>query len=129
VGDDPAGGGEAGGLRRLVEVPPEDTGLGERGSGHRIEPHTAKQRKVDHDAAVVHRVAGHTVPAAPDRDQQIVLAGVAQRGDHIGGLAALCDHGRLAVDSTVPDLARLVERRIAASQHGPTEPRYGHDIY
>ena len=55
--------------------------------------------------------------AAPDREQEIVLAGKIDRRDDVGGPRAAGDEGRAAVDQAVADLPRLVVGR----RSGPDE--------
>src|SRR6516165_9231170 len=68
--DDPAGAGQAKGLRLAVVLAPGEASLGPRNALKRIDPDTLHRREVDHQAAVAHRIAGDVVTAALDRDEQ-----------------------------------------------------------
>ena len=69
--------------------------------------------EIDHDAVVDRAEAGNAVPAAADREVQLVLAREVDGGGHVGGLGAPHDGGRPAVDHRVEDLPRVLVLLIA----------------
>jgi hypothetical protein len=103
VAHDATGGGQAVGLRLAIDVAPQRSTLHQDGAAGRVDQHGSHGREVDDDSVVAHRGAGHIVAAAPHRDLQIVGAGKAHSGNHVGGPAASGDQARAPVDGAVPD--------------------------
>jgi hypothetical protein len=71
--------------------------------GLRIDGDLAQPGQVDGQAAVRHGLARHIVAAAADRRRQAVLAGHADRRDHVLGADAAQDQAGAPVDHGVPD--------------------------
>ena len=65
-------------LRLIVELCEERTAGGSRGAGAWIDVHASHAGEVDHDPVVAGGEAGDAVAAAPDGDEQILLAGEAE---------------------------------------------------
>ena len=81
-------------------------------SQHLFRTDALHPRRVDHQTSVANRLASDAVTAAPDRDEQVVLACKLHRRDNIGGAGATGDQRRPMVDHGVKDLARIVVARI-----------------
>ena len=108
MGDDPADRRQPEELRLAVELAPEHAGLSARGARRRIDSDSLHRREVDHEPAVTERVAADAVATGAHADQQIALAGEADRGDDVGDTGAAGDAGRMAVNRAVPDPAGSV---------------------
>lgn len=80
--------------------------------------HVAKQRQVDHHAAVVGTESGRAVPASLDGQVQSGVPGEVHRSDDIGNLLGLDDHLRMLVEHAVVNGSGLVVTGIALGQHG-----------
>jgi hypothetical protein len=82
-------------------------------------------REVDHDPAVVHGVARHVVSTSPHRKRESLIAGEAQRRDHVRRAVALHDQPGPPIDEPILNPARVVVRRIAGPQdaaaHAPAQ--------
>jgi len=70
-------------LRRRVDVAPRRAASDADRSPGRVDLDLLHLGEIDDDAPVVGRVTGHVVPAAPNREQQIVLAGEVDRRDDV----------------------------------------------
>jgi hypothetical protein len=122
VADDAAGGGQAVGLRLVVDVAPQSPTLHPGRATGGVDPHGPHRREVDDDPVVAHRGAGHVVAPAPYGDLQVVVAREAHRRDHIGHPRAAGDAGRTAVNRAIPDPAASVvagarrEQQLAAER-------------
>jgi hypothetical protein len=101
---------------RLGQVGP---GLGSLGS--RVHPDLAELAQVDHDAAVAGTVPGHRVAAAPDGDQQVVGARVADGFGHLVCGPGPRDQGRPTVVHGVPDGAGGIVPGFARADHLASE--------
>ena len=76
-------------------------------------------RKVDDEAAVTGTETRHVMPAAANRDEQIVVAREPQRLQDVRDTRALHDHCGPLIDEPVPDTARPDRpRRNARRAHG-----------
>ena len=73
-----------------------------------VDSDTLHRREVDHEPAVTERVAADAVAAGAYGDQQIALAGEADRRDDVGDAGAAGDAGRTAVNRAIPDPAGSV---------------------
>ena len=82
----------------------------------RIDAHAAHGRKVDLHAAFTGRLACVAVPAALDRQQQVLLAGKVHGRADVGGAARLNDQRRMLVDRLVAYVPRNVVAGIAGQQ-------------
>src|SRR5262245_29897468 len=115
VADDPAGDGEPEDLALAVDVVVEATSFDADGLSQWVDARPSHERQVDHDAVVAEGVTRDGVPSAPHGGEQIVLAGEADGGDHVGDTATPGDQRRSAVDVPVPDLANVVVLRVTGS--------------
>jgi hypothetical protein len=99
---------EAEPLRRVVQVAEEGAASHARGSPLRVDLGAAHAGEVDHDSVVARRQPRDAVPAAADRDQQLLLASEPKRGDHVVDVRRPNDESGAAIRHPVPDSARLV---------------------
>jgi hypothetical protein len=82
-----------------------------------VDTHAAHLPEVDHDSAVAGGKAGDAVPAAANRDRQVVAARKADRRDHVGRACAAYDQRRPPVIvRAVPDLARICVSLVGCCQ-------------
>ena len=113
VRDHADGADEPGGLRLLIELR-EERAAGDAGRPllgiHLCASHP---RQVDDDAVVARRQAGDAVAAAPDGDEEILLARVPKGRDDVVGMRRPGDQRRIAVGEPVPNRARRVVARVA----------------
>ena len=112
LGGDAHRGGEAIGLRVPVELAQRKPGLSARRAPLRIDLNALHRRKVDHQTAVTHAVAGDVVAAAAHCHREIVLTSKAHAAHDVVGSGAPCDQGRALVDQPVPDHAGTVVGEI-----------------
>ena len=122
VAHDAAGGGQPAGLGLVVDVAPQGTTLHPGRAAGGVDPHGPHRRQVDHDPVVAHRGAGHVMAPAPYGDLQVVVAGEAHRGGHVGGPAAAGDQPGAPVDGAVPYGAGAVVSILAGGDHLAPEP-------
>ena len=104
-------------LRLAVELAPEHAGLSARGARRRIDSDSLHRREVDYEPAVTDRVAADAVAAGAHANQQIALAGEADRGSDVGDAGAADDPGWAAVDRAVPDRSGFVVAFIFGADH------------
>ena len=77
--------------------------------------HASHPGEVDHDAVIARREARDAVAAAPDGDEQILLAGEPKRRDDVIDVRRSDDQRRVPVDEPVPHDARGVVARVAGT--------------
>jgi hypothetical protein len=116
VGVGAAGGGQAEGLRLVVEFPPLDAALSLDSAPGGVNPDTLHPGQVNHQAAIAYAVARDVMATAAHRHQQTVDAGEVDRIDHVGDASAAGDECRPLVDIGIPDLAGLIVARIAGTK-------------
>jgi hypothetical protein len=78
----------------------------------RIDDDMVDRREVDDQAAVARRVPGRAVPAAADRERQVLCARELDRRRDVLGVVAAGDRQRAPVDGSAPDATRLVVLRV-----------------
>ena len=81
-GVDPNGSGKAKGLCLVVEVAKRCSGPHLGPVLDRVNPDGFHKRQINHEAAVAHGASGDVVPAAANRDEQIVLPGKGDGSEH-----------------------------------------------
>jgi len=111
-----AGGGEAEGLRLVVEFTPLDATLLLRGARGGFNPDALHPAQINHQATVAYAVARDVMATAAHRHQQTVGAGEVDRVDHVGDASAAGDEGGMLVDIGIPDLAGLIVAGIARTE-------------
>src|SRR3954447_24208549 len=104
-----------------VDVAPGAAALDDRPATDRVHEHAAHQRQVDDDAAVDAREAGNRMPAAANRDFELLAAGEPQCRRHVGRPGALDDHSGMLVVGSVPESTRVVVARIARADDVPAK--------
>jgi hypothetical protein len=109
-------------LGLAVDVAPQGTALDPGCAGDWIDGDGAHQREVDHDPVVAHRGAADVVASPADGDLEVVAAGEADRGGHVGGAAAPGDQSRAPIDGAVPHGAGVVVLAAAGNDHVAPEP-------
>ena len=105
VGDHAAGCGKAEWPGFMVEIGPEHAALRAHGAADGIDLNALHARHVNDDAAVVGAVAGGTMAASSQRDEQPVGADEIDGTPHVGRTRAAQDHCGAAVDVAVPHAA------------------------
>src|SRR5439155_19145557 len=100
-------------LRGAVELLEKSAALDSRGPPRWIYFNRPHARQIDDHAAVARREAGDAVAPAADRNDEIVLAGEADRCDDVLDTSAPRDERRMAVGHRVPDDAAGVVLAIA----------------
>ena len=119
--DDAAGGRQSVLAGRAVDLAPRAAAADADGARLRVDLDVAQQREVDHDAVVARPQPGAVVPAAADREQQVVLAREPDGPGHVGGAGAARDQRRPLVDHRVVDLAGLVVVGVLGADQPPLE--------
>ena len=104
-------------LRRRVDLAERRAGLDARGARLRIDADRPHLREVDEHRRVGDGEAGDLVPAAAHAEEQVVVAGEADRGHHVGGVRGADHERRAAVDHRVPERAGLVVARLPGQRH------------
>src|SRR5262249_40849800 len=111
-----ADGGEAKGLRLVVEFPPSDATFSAGSAPGGVNPDALHPAQINHQAAVAYAVARDVMATAAHRHQQTVGVGKVDRVDHVRDASATGDERRPLVDIGIPDLAGLVVARIAGTE-------------
>jgi hypothetical protein len=93
---------------RVVDLAPEAAAADARRPRDGIDLDVLQPRQVDHDAAVAGPQPGAVVAAAPHRDEELVLAGEAERRRDVVRARDARDHAGALVDHRVVDGARVV---------------------
>ncbi len=111
----------------------QDAPLAIRGGGHNgaglgtcddgIDLDVLQPRQVDHDAAVAGPQPGAVVAAAPHRDEELVLAGEAERRRDVVRARDARDHAGALVDHRVVDGARVLLVGVLGAEQPPLESR------
>ena len=99
--DDAEGHGQAERVGGVVDVARRAAGIDPHGAARRIDAHALHQREVDHQAVVAAAEARAIVAAAPDGDEQALVAAEVHRGDDVGDVHAARDQARPLVDHAV----------------------------
>ena len=121
--DRATGGGQPEGLGLPVELTPGQAGLGLGAAPGRVDPHALHRRQIDDYAVVAYRFPRDVVPAAPDRDGQVLLDAELQRCQHIGDPRAAGDHRRPLIDHPVVHPAGDVVARVFPTDHQAAQRR------
>ena len=119
--DQPAGGGQAVGLRGGVEPGPLRPAAGHRSTRRGVHLDGRHRRQVDDDAVVAGREPGDAVRAAADGDRQALARREANGPHHVVGAGGTHDHRRALVDRAVPDVACLLVLIVAGPHEGALE--------
>jgi hypothetical protein len=102
-------------LCRGVELAPGQPRLSPAGTRARVHLDCLHWRQIDHQRVVPGPVA-EPMAAATDRDLEPLLAREGDRCLNVRGRTATGDHGRMAIETAVPDLACLLVSRVALPQ-------------
>src|SRR5207245_1902260 len=100
-------------LRGAVELLEKGATLDSRGPARWVDLDGPHAREIDDHAAVARRETGDAVAPAADRNDEIVLAGEADRRDDVLDTGAPRDERGMAVGHRVPDDAAGVALTIA----------------
>jgi hypothetical protein len=122
VGDDPAGCGEAKGLRPAIQLPPKQPWLAPHGAGFGIYLDAFHSGQIHDDAIVANAAPGNTMTATADRERQACLSSELDAGDYVSQPATPHDEGWSTVNHAVPDLAGLIVAGIPAPKCRTTYP-------
>jgi hypothetical protein len=106
-------------LRFPVDIAQRRSRLNPRTLSRLIHAHGLHLRTIDDEAAIAQRVPRDTVPAAPHRKKQPVIARETHCRDNIGRPGASDDQTGLAVDHAVPYFSRLVIRLVTGANQLP----------
>jgi hypothetical protein len=117
MGDNATGHCEPEGLRLMVDMAPEASPLSPDRSHQRVRTHAGHRREVDHQASVTQRVPGYGVSPTSDRYWHLALPTEAHGGDYVSSSSTARDHGRFALDISVPDLLGSIEAFVARFEH------------
>ena len=113
VRDHPDGADESGGLRLLIELREERAASDAGGPLLAIDLCPPHPGQVDQDAVIARRETRDAVAAAPDGDQQILLAGEPKSRGDVTDVGRPGDQRRVSVDEPVPDDPGGVVARVA----------------
>ena len=102
-----------------VQPPPTRTVL-----GYRIDVRVADEREIDDQAVIADPQPSGVVPAAPDRNEETVLAGEVDRRDDIGHIGAARDQGGMLVDHAVVDFAGRIVALITGLDEFSPQARF-----
>ena len=119
--DDARRHGQAEGVGRMVHIAPLAARAHQHGARGRIHPHVVDGRQIDDQAVIADAQSGRIVPAAADRNPQVIGLRHPHGGDHIGDVGTFGDQPRLAIDHGVVDFPRLVVTGIFGFEHGAAE--------
>jgi hypothetical protein len=111
-GDDAAGGGQAEGVRGVMQVAEQGAPFDAGSAGCRVDPHPVHRGEIDHQAVIDEAQSRAVVAAAADGHDEIVVTREVDRGDDVADGGALGDEGRVLVDHRVVDGAGVVVARI-----------------
>ncbi len=104
-------------LRRGVEPGEVRAAADPGGARLGVDVDAADRCEVDHDPVVAGGEAGDAVAAAADGDDELLLAGEAERSDDVVSAGRLHDQRRPPVDRAVPDRARRVVAGVVRADH------------
>jgi hypothetical protein len=110
-------------LGRAVEVFQCATTLRTRREALGIDTDPRHLRQIDDHPAIAERMTGHAVPAPAHREQQLVVAGEAHRGDHVLVTVTPRHQRRAPVDHPVPELSCRLVARVPRPDEPPPQPR------
>ncbi len=88
----------------MVELTPGQAGLRTGGASGRVDSYPFHRGQVDHEATIADGIAGDTMAAPTDRDEELVGSGEIDGGDDICGSGTADKQSWLAVDHAIPDL-------------------------
>jgi hypothetical protein len=122
MSDDATGHRQSERLALVVDVSPQATALGPNRSGQRVNPYASHLGEIDHQAVVTHRVPGHGMCPAADRDRQVPLASQTHRSEHVSGPGTAGDEGGPTLDLPIPDLPGRLEALVVRFQKVSQKP-------
>src|SRR5260221_1491258 len=101
--DETTGGCQAESLGLVVELTPGQARFRTSGASGQVDLYPFHPGQVDHEATIADGVAGDTVAAPSDRDEEVVGAGEIDGGDDICDSSTANDEGGVPVDHALPD--------------------------
>ena len=99
--DDAKGHGQSERVGGVIDVARRAASINPNGSARRIYAHALHHREVDHQSVVATAKAWAIVAAAPDGDEQALVAAEVHRGDDVGDVHAARNQARPLVDHAV----------------------------
>jgi hypothetical protein len=81
-------------------------------------------REIDDDTVITDRVARRTMPATAYGNRKVLAAGKLNSTDHIAGIRASNNEGRIAVNQSIPDPTSTAVAIIARIEHFATKPGF-----
>jgi hypothetical protein len=109
-------------LRSAVEFAKGQAGARAGRAPVRVDLEPLERGQVEHHAAVAHGVAGNAVPAATDREDEVVLPGEGDPAGHVIGAPALDHGGRSPVDHPVEDGTDTVVVAVLRADEAAPQP-------
>src|SRR5260370_24228591 len=110
---DPAGYRQAKGVGGVIAVAPGAASADPDGSCFGIDARVADERQIDDQAIIADPQPSGVVSAAPDGNEEAVLAAEVYRCDDVGHVDAIRDQGGALVDHAVVDFACSIIALIA----------------
>ncbi len=111
--DHAAGACQAKGLNLVVVLAPGQPRLRPGRALRGIHADTFHPGEVNHNPAIIHRIAGDIVTAAPNGNQQLMVPGEIDGLDHIGNPHTANDQGRFPINHPVPHHTGIIIPHIA----------------
>src|SRR5215471_8353087 len=97
----------------VVDVAPGAASPDPDGLRFGIDVRVADEREIDDQAVIADPQPASIVPAAPDGNEEVVLAAEIDRLDDVGDISAPRDHGGALVDHAVVDFTCSIVALIA----------------
>src|SRR5258708_18170896 len=104
-GNDPAGYRQAKGVGSVIDVAPGAASSDPDGPRFGIDARITDEREIDDQSVIADPQPASIVPAAPDGNEETVLAAKVDRRNDVGHIGAARDQGGALVDHTIVDLA------------------------
>ena len=105
----------------MIHVARRATGLDAHCPRGRVDANAAQRGEIDHEPVVAGSEPWPVVGAAPDGQQQVIVASEMHGGDHVGDIRAAHDEPGVTVDHAVVDATGLIVIGVLGRDQATTQ--------
>src|SRR5262245_14403205 len=108
----------------MINIAPHAAATSCDGASGGIDSRVFNRRQIDHETVITNSQPPRVVPAATDRDKQIVFTREIYASDYVCDVRARRDQARLFVDHRVVNLARFIVICVARLDNSASEASF-----